>query len=176
MATTEDDPINDKPMPLLDHLIELRTRLIWAMVAFGICFAVSYYFSDKIYYFLARPLARDPARQRQSRPEADLHPALRGVLHPHQARFLRRHVPGFSRSSRASCGCSWHLACTAARSARCCRFLLATPVLFILGAALAYFFVFPVRLAVLRQLPDPDRRRRHTDRVAAAGRANILTS
>ena len=34
-------------------------------------------------------------------------------------------------------------------------FLAATPVLFLLGAALAYYFVFPVRLAVLRQLPDP---------------------
>ncbi|MGD0434156.1 MAG: twin-arginine translocase subunit TatC, partial [Acetobacteraceae bacterium] len=29
-------------MPLLEHRIELRTRLIWAMVAFAICFVVSY--------------------------------------------------------------------------------------------------------------------------------------
>ena len=30
----DDDPIDDKPMPLLDHLIELRRRLLWSIVAF----------------------------------------------------------------------------------------------------------------------------------------------
>ena len=38
MATPEDDPIDDKPMPLIDHLIELRSRLMWALGAFVICF------------------------------------------------------------------------------------------------------------------------------------------
>ena len=57
MADIEDDPINDKPMPLLEHLMELRTRLIWSIAAFGICFIGSYYFSNRIYFFLAEPLA-----------------------------------------------------------------------------------------------------------------------
>ncbi|HST73856.1 MAG TPA: twin-arginine translocase subunit TatC, partial [Acetobacteraceae bacterium] len=58
MATTDDDPIDDKPMPLLQHLAELRTRLIWSMAGFLICFGVSYYFAGDIYFFLAEPLAR----------------------------------------------------------------------------------------------------------------------
>ena len=37
----EDDPINDKPMPLLEHLVELRRRLMWSIGAFLICFMVS---------------------------------------------------------------------------------------------------------------------------------------
>ncbi|HEX2942153.1 MAG TPA: twin-arginine translocase subunit TatC, partial [Rhodopila sp.] len=32
-------------MPLLEHLIELRRRLIWSAVAFLGCFIVAYYFS-----------------------------------------------------------------------------------------------------------------------------------
>ncbi len=40
----EEDPIHDKPMPLLDHLIELRRRLLWSAVAFLVSFFVCYYF------------------------------------------------------------------------------------------------------------------------------------
>jgi sec-independent protein translocase protein TatC len=42
--------------PLMDHLIELRKRLIWAMIAFGICFGICFYFSMLIFEFLTRPL------------------------------------------------------------------------------------------------------------------------
>ena len=52
-----EDPINDKPMPLLEHLMELRRRLMYAIAAFMIMFCVCYYFSGDIYYFLAEPLA-----------------------------------------------------------------------------------------------------------------------
>ena len=44
-------------MPLLDHLIELRRRLIWSAGTFLICFGIAYYFAGSIYYFLAEPLA-----------------------------------------------------------------------------------------------------------------------
>ncbi|MDT8265283.1 twin-arginine translocase subunit TatC, partial [Roseomonas sp. DSM 102946] len=57
MPRDPDDTINDKPMPLIEHLLELRTRLLWSFGAFFIAFAICYYFSTQIYGFLARPLA-----------------------------------------------------------------------------------------------------------------------
>ncbi|HEY5237824.1 MAG TPA: twin-arginine translocase subunit TatC [Rhizomicrobium sp.] len=43
--------------PLLDHLIELRKRLIHAIIAFLICFGICFAFAKQIYAFLTAPLA-----------------------------------------------------------------------------------------------------------------------
>jgi sec-independent protein translocase protein TatC len=37
--------IDDSQAPLLDHLLELRTRLLRCILALGICFAVCMYFA-----------------------------------------------------------------------------------------------------------------------------------
>ena len=42
--------------PLMDHLLELRTRLIWSVLSFGICFAISFAFANQIFAFLTKPL------------------------------------------------------------------------------------------------------------------------
>ena len=43
--------------PLLDHLVELRTRLIRSLIAFGLAFFLCFYFAQPIYSFLVQPLA-----------------------------------------------------------------------------------------------------------------------
>lgn len=130
-------------MPLLEHLVELRRRLIWSLVAFAIAFALCYHFSNQIYYFLARPLAQIL----KSHPEADrkliytqLYEAFFTYLKVafFGAAFLSFPViasqiwlfvaPGLYRSEKRAL----------------LPFLLATPILFLAGAALAYYFVFPV--------------------------------
>ncbi len=138
----QNDPIDDKPMPLLAHLVELRTRLIWSMVAFVICFMVSYYFAGDIYFFLAEPLAK--VLREQGNPDPHLI-----YTQLYEAFFTRVKVaffggafigfpviasqiwlfvaPGLYRSEKRAL----------------LPFLVATPVLFVLGAALAYYFVFP---------------------------------
>ena len=45
-------------MPLLDHLIELRKRLIYALISFFAVFFVTFYFAKPIFDFLIEP-ARD---------------------------------------------------------------------------------------------------------------------
>ena len=66
MATTTDDdlegPPGDKKMPLLDHLIELRQRLIWSALAFFVAFIVCYVFHKQIFTILVAPMNTLPTR------------------------------------------------------------------------------------------------------------------
>ncbi|WP_182956480.1 twin-arginine translocase subunit TatC [Gluconacetobacter tumulisoli] len=136
-----DDPINDQPMPLLEHLVELRRRLLWSTVTFALCFLLCYHFSARIYLFLARPLG-DLMRQQGEQPHL-IYTALYEAFFTYikvavfGAAFLSFPMvavqawmfvaPGLYRSEKRAF----------------LPFLVATPVMFVLGAALAYYFVFP---------------------------------
>ncbi len=136
-----DDPIHDKPMPLLEHLIELRRRLLWSAVAFLIAFVICYHFAGAIYSFLATPLARllkdQPGGEHMIYTQlyeaffTYLKVAMFGAFFlsfPVLATQLWLFVaPGLYRSEKRAM----------------LPFLIATPVLFVMGAALAYYFVFP---------------------------------
>jgi sec-independent protein translocase protein TatC len=138
-----DDTINDKPMPLLDHLLELRRRLMWSIVAFMVAFAICYYFSAHIYSFLARPLA-DVLR-------------AKGGIEPPRLIYTQLYEAFFTQIKLAMFGGLFvgfpviasqlwlFIAPGLYRSEKhaLLPFLAATPVLFLMGAALAYYFVFP---------------------------------
>lgn len=49
-------PMEDEKLPLTTHLEELRSRLIVCLIAVGVGFAVSYFFSAEIFSLLSRPL------------------------------------------------------------------------------------------------------------------------
>ncbi len=129
-------------MPLLEHLIELRRRLIWSAAAFLVCFAVAYYFSDKIYYFLAEPLAT--VLRETGNPDPHLI-----YTQLYEAFFTRIKVAFFGGafvSFPVIASQIWlFVAPGLYRSEKraLLPFLAATPILFIAGAALAYYFVFP---------------------------------
>lgn len=54
----EEAEVESSKAPLLDHLIELRKRIIYALLSFTIAFVVCFAFSKEIYAFLTEPLAR----------------------------------------------------------------------------------------------------------------------
>jgi sec-independent protein translocase protein TatC len=56
-AQEDEEAIEATKAPLLDHLLELRKRLIWSIVAFVACFLVCFFFAKYIYAFLTMPLA-----------------------------------------------------------------------------------------------------------------------
>src|SRR6202451_4925566 len=49
------EDIESTKAPLMDHLIELRSRLIKALVAFGITFVFCFFFAKQIYNVLTWP-------------------------------------------------------------------------------------------------------------------------
>lgn len=48
--------------PLIQHLIELRRRLMWSVIAFIVTSAAAYMFAEDIYGFLTSPLAEQMAK------------------------------------------------------------------------------------------------------------------
>ncbi|MGH7030124.1 MAG: twin-arginine translocase subunit TatC [Stellaceae bacterium] len=57
MADEHEAELEAGRMPLLDHLIELRNRLMWSIGAIMLAFIVCYQFKVRIYGFLVHPLA-----------------------------------------------------------------------------------------------------------------------
>jgi sec-independent protein translocase protein TatC len=135
------DEINDREMPLLEHLIELRNRLVYSCIALFIGFAVCYFFAEDIYRFLVRPLAEIYEGQTTRRMiYTGLTEAFFTYLKvafwagaflsfPFIASQLWMFVaPGLYRSEKRAF----------------LPFLAATPVLFFLGGAMAYYVIFPL--------------------------------
>ena len=143
VAGEPDDPINDTPMPLLAHLTELRKRLMWSGAALFICFLVCYHFSTQIYSFLAQPLA-NILMSRTGQDRRLIYTAL------YEAFFTYIKVAAFGGAFLAfpviATQAYMFVAPGLYRSEKRAflPFLIATPVLFVAGAALAYYFVFPV--------------------------------
>lgn len=128
--------------PLLDHLIELRRRLLWSMGALVLAFGLSLYFARDILTLLVRPLREagqlelintDVYGGFMVQVKVAFFTAVM-VSFPVTANQVWRFVaPGLYRNERNAL----------------LPFLLATPVLFTMGAALAYFFVIPPALHFL---------------------------
>lgn len=50
------ESMNEEKMSFIDHLGELRRRLLWSLLAVGILFIPAYYFSNELFEFLMKPL------------------------------------------------------------------------------------------------------------------------
>ncbi len=128
--------------PLLTHLIELRQRLIYSMVALLVLFFIAYGLSEYIYSFLAQPLADVLLEQGGERRMI--------FTAPHEAFFTNIKVAFFAALFMSFPFISlqfWKFVAPglyANEKRAMLPFLVATPVLFFMGGALAYYFIFPL--------------------------------
>lgn len=141
MAIIKD--IDETQAPLLEHLIELRTRLLRCVAALFVTFLVCLYFADPILGFLVQPLK-------------DAFPQGQGQLiftKLYEVFFVELKVAlfaGFCLSFPIIANQLWAFIAPGlyAREKRAfLPFLLATPVLFGAGAAFAYYLVMPTAFA-----------------------------
>lgn len=128
--------IDDSQAPLLDHLVELRARLVRAVAALLVAFCVCLYFADPILGFLVKPLSD----------------AGQGKLiftQLYEVFFVELKVAlfaGFFVSFPIIANQLWAFVAPglyAKEKKAFLPFLLATPILFTAGGALAYFVVMP---------------------------------
>ena len=134
--------IDDTTAPLIEHLAELRTRLIYSVVAFAICMLACFAVARPIFNFLAQPLTKILADLGQ-KPELIYTGLQQGFMtqvrisvfggfvlaFPVIAYQLWRFVaPGLYRQEKRAF----------------LPFLLASPALFMVGAAFAYYIILPM--------------------------------
>jgi len=126
--------------PLLEHLVELRNRIIRSMIAFLVCFILCFAFARPIFEFLTDPLAHALAGQPNRHMiftalyetfftyvKVGMFGAL-CIAFPFMAAQLWLFIaPGLYKHERRAF----------------MPFLLATPFMFILGAAFVYYLMLP---------------------------------
>ena len=135
------DDIDASEAPLMDHLVELRSRLVKAVIGFAIAFTASFYFSSDIFHFLIRPFEWGTgsgvgliSTKLLGFFLVKLKIAMFGgmfIAFPLIATQVYRFMaPGLYKHERQALA----------------PYLVATPVFFVLGAALVYFFLLPVAI------------------------------
>ena len=138
----DSDTIEDAKMPLLDHLIELRQRLLWSALSIIILFLFFYYFSENIYGFLVQPLADIMAETGRDR--RLIFTAM------HEAFFTYIKVAFFAAIFVAFPFIAIQIWMFIApglykhEKSAFLPFLIATPILFFMGGALVYYYILPV--------------------------------
>ena len=136
------DELDETRAPLLDHLIELRRRLLYCIAAIVVAFAISYYFAEDIFSFLVQPL---------------LSAGQTKLIYTEifEAFFVQIKVAFFAAmmvSFPVIANQLWQFVAPGlykSEKRALLPFLLATPVLFLAGASMAYYIAVPMALHFL---------------------------
>lgn len=141
MSTVAED-LDDTRAPLLEHLVELRRRLLWSLLAIAVAFGFCFWQARPIYGFLVQPLKAagqgriiftDVFEAFFVNVKVGFFAALMVAFPVIATQMWRFVAPGLYKNEKNAL----------------LPFLLMTPVLFTLGAALAYYFAMPVALEFL---------------------------
>jgi sec-independent protein translocase protein TatC len=155
--------------PLMDHLVELRNRLLLCVVAFVIGFIVCFSFAEPLYIFLVKPFAAAAAFHQTAGvhgpaspwdlilgtagliplPQVDGQTVNLIYTAPLEILFTKMKLAGFGAVFLAFPILAWQLYRFVApglyrnEKGAFLPFLLTAPLLFVLGAALVYFVMLP---------------------------------
>jgi len=142
LADDAEQDIEEAKMPILDHLIELRQRLIYSLASILLLFFSCYYFAEDIYGFLVQPLS--DIMEELGRDRRLIFTAL------HEAFFTYIKVSFFTALFLAFPFIAiqvWMFVAPGLyrhEKMAFLPFLIATPILFFSGGALVYYYVLPV--------------------------------
>jgi sec-independent protein translocase protein TatC len=141
-STETEDPVDDQKMPLMAHLIELRTRLIYSIAAFLVCFVIAYYFAQPLFNFLLVPLKNvyndDSHRLIYTAPTEAFFTYVKVAFFA--AAFIAFPIIATQVWLFVAPGLYKH------EKSAFLPFLVATPVMFLLGASLLYYVILPFAL------------------------------
>jgi sec-independent protein translocase protein TatC len=136
------DDLDESRAPLLDHLLELRRRLLYCVASVAVAFFVCWYFAEDIFAFLVQPL---------------LAVGQKTVIYTEifEAFFVQVKVAFFSAmmiSFPVIANQLWQFVAPGLyrkEKRALLPFLLATPILFLIGASMAYYVAIPMALHFL---------------------------
>lgn len=130
-----------RKMPLFDHLIELRTRLIYSILVFIFFFFVCFYFAEPIFRFLMQPLSDALAERTGAR--MIYTSLLEGFLTYIKVAFFASAFVSFPIISAQF----WLFVAPGLynnEKRAFLPFLAATPILFVMGGSLVYYLIMPL--------------------------------
>jgi sec-independent protein translocase protein TatC len=141
----DEEEIEASRAPLLDHLLELRTRIIWCILAVGVGFIIAFIFASPLYLFLVKPFA-EAARVVRG---ADAEALELIYTAPFEFFFTKVKLALFGGIILAFPVIAYQVYAFIApglyrrEKATVLPYLIASPVLFTAGGALVYYFVLP---------------------------------
>jgi sec-independent protein translocase protein TatC len=136
------DEIDDSTAPLIEHLIELRTRIIWSIVAFVVAMFACYFVWNPIFNFLTKPVCAALADRGQN--------CNLSLIKLQEGFFVAVSIAmfgGLALSFPVIAYQMWRFVAPGlykSEKSAFLPFLVASPVMFIVGAAFAYYVVLPV--------------------------------
>jgi sec-independent protein translocase protein TatC len=150
---SKEDTIDDSSAPLVEHLIELRNRLIWAVSAFMIAMILCFVVAEPILNFMLGPI------ERAMRELGDPNPVMQYTA-PQEYFFTLIHisvVAGLMVSFPVIAYQLWRFVAPGlyrSEKQAFLPFLIASPVLFLVGAAFAHYVVTPIAMTFFLGFAD----------------------
>jgi sec-independent protein translocase protein TatC len=138
------DTIDDTSAPLIEHLAELRTRLIRSVLAFTIAMLASFAFAEPMLNFLVEPIA-EIMRQRGQNPQLIFTAPQEKFFVLFQISMLA----GLAFSFPVIAFQLWRFVAPGLyknEQGAFLPFMIASPVLFVMGASFAHFIVTPLAM------------------------------